>query len=257
MGGVTAVLESLPGDIDGIAAALLDFRCPYRTGVGTAAVAFRHARRSGGEGIVGKGIGALEVRESFARVLPASAFTVSAAAAHLVRTLVLERRVVVGDDLPPLGVPFPRGEDVCARILEHGDQERQHEGRAEHVLDRSVQTGTLPEPAVGSFVVVPAVALPESYVPAVESEREAACSLPRDEMPVVFPRIGYAAVVSGRFPVIARDRQHELGKLIAVGEYPSEPAGSGRIVPKVQDFGAEPPYVVFVPGVVGKFRGEI
>ena len=255
--GVAAVLECLVGHVHRVAAAFLDLRGPDGPGVGALPAAFRHSGTAGGEGVVGEGVDALEVGEPFSRVLPAAFFGISAAAAHGALAPVAEGGVVVGDDLPPLGVALPRGDEVGAGVLEHRHQEGQHERRGEHVFDRAVQAGPLPQPAAGGLVVVFSVALPDCEVAAVESEREAAGPDSTDQASVLLPGVGYAASVARGAAVVALGGEYQLGELVAVGVDVAQGVAVDDAPGERLQSGAEPVDVVFVPGIVGEFCREV
>ena len=115
--------------------------------------------------ILAVGVGAIVEREAFHRVkrVPVLAiihFDIPGAKAW---------HVVVDDHLAALPGALTRTEHHGPGILEHGHEERHHDGLCEKILGSAEECGALPLPSAFVVVVISAVAGPEGYVSAFES----------------------------------------------------------------------------------------
>ena len=246
-----AVGEGFIGDVDGVAAALFDVGDPGGAGGRLGAGAVRLAGRAGAEGPVGEGVDGLRVGEAFARRAPLALLLVAPAGAHQPLAGPGEGRVVVGDDLPDLGVPLARGHHVGARVLQHRDEEGEDVGLRVHVFDGAVDGGALPDPGVLLLVVVAAVALPEHDVAVVEALEPAARAGALDEARLRLAGVFYLkGVVGGGVAVGAQHGRGELAELVAVGL--DEAEAVVLPFPFFLQLGAEPGHVLVVPGEVGE-----
>ena len=254
-----ALRKGLVGDIDGVGAALLDDGRPDGAGARLVRAAGGLARRAEPEGIVGEGVGGLGVGEAFAGIGPDAPLGVASAVADLSLARALEAAVIVADDLAPLDVPLARRHHVGAGVLEHRDQQREHEGRGEHVLDGAVQGGALPGPEVLLLVVVASVALPEGDVAVGQAPGETARAHLLDEAGMLLARVRGLESVVGRPAVGAQCGGGEFFEFVAVGNDLAGGVVLRHLLEFLGQLALEPLHVGRVPGVVGQVgvEGEV
>ena len=104
--------------------------------------------------------------ESGACIRPSAVFRIFGCAVAYVG------RIIVGDDLIPLYIPFSRDQYICSGVFQHRNEVRQDIALGVHVLDRLEKRRSLPLPAVGAYVVVISVALPYGDMSSVHSTAE-------------------------------------------------------------------------------------
>ena len=127
--------------------------------------------RSHPEGVLVHQVNGFPVCEALSGVLPVALFRVVALSSEQACALFPEGRIVVADHLIGLRVPFAWGDDHGARVLQHGNQEREHKALSEKVFHGPVGGRPLPFPAVCLGLPVAAVALPKGDVAAAEALR--------------------------------------------------------------------------------------
>ena len=124
------------------------------------------------ERIVIAGVEFLPVREPCSCICPFPAFTEISGKPQSRCAGPFESRVIVTDDLILLDIPFPRTDHVCARILEHRNEEGEYETLGEHVLDGSEYRGSLPFPSPRLLLEVAPVTVPEGYISVRQASAE-------------------------------------------------------------------------------------
>ena len=160
-GILAAFLYRLIGNINSIFAPVPDNRLPFGNAFRSLCLGFCLTESSIEEGI-------LEVAIYLLLVCKAS--PVACFPSLLTNGLgITGSLIIINNIFLPVDIPFTRQQHIGSCILQHRNQEGEHVALGIKVLDGLHEATTLPLPAVQFLLVVPAVTLPEGYVPVLHA----------------------------------------------------------------------------------------